>query len=132
MPKSERKYEVSILESEGSCKSNLFEKMAKRGDLTSTKLANVIGCEVEIVGYAKVKIVTDEKEFELMYIDTNEYGLVSTGSEIFYDSVKEYLEDTKQFILKEVKTKKGKTYKAVPKLKNDGKVSEESVDDLPF
>ena len=92
----------------------------------------LLSCEVEIVGYAKVKVVTEDKEFELMYIDTNEYGLVSTGSEIFYDSVKEYLEDTKQFILKEVKTKKGKTYKAVPKLKNDGKVAEESDNDLPY
>ena len=130
-----KKYEVEILEKVGSCDNGLFEKMAKRGDITSRKLAEVVGCKVQINGYAMCKIITDEKEFVVGYYDTEEYGLVSSGSQIFNESVKEYLTDTNRFTLAEVKTKKGKTYKAVPVL-NDKETKTESTaetnDDLPF
>lgn len=109
-------YDVTIKEKMGSCESSLFEKMAQRGDLMSTKLADIVGTNVTIQGYSRVAIHTDDKDFELMYIDTDEYGLVSTGSEIFYESVKDYIEETKSFIIKEIKTKKGKTYKVSPVL----------------
>lgn len=137
-----KKYEVTVLEKKGSCDNALFEKMAKKGDLTSVKLAELIGVEVKIIGYAKCHIVTDEKEFDINYFDTEEYGLVSSGSEIFTESVVDYFGEVESVRLVEVKTKKGKTYKAVPVLGNSKKEEkteqkEETTndllpDDLPF
>ena len=119
------KYEVSVKEKKGSCDNELFEKMAKKGDITSVKLAEVINQFVTLKGYAKCTIKTDEKEFNIFYVDTEEYGLISSGSEIFANSVIDYYGEVDRLRLSEVKTKKGKTYKAVPVL--SGK-----IDDLPF
>ena len=132
-----RKYELTVNEKKGTCDNALFEKMAKKGDLTAIKLSELIGVEVKITGYAKCHIVTDEKEFDINYFDTEEYGLVSSGSEIFTESVVDYFGEVESVRLTEVKTKKGKTYKAVPVLGNNKKEEtikneEETTDDLPF
>lgn len=136
-----KKYEVTILEKKGTCDNPLFVKMAKNGDLTATKVSNLIGSEVKITGYAKCNIVTDDKNFNINYFDTEEYGLVSSGSEIFTESVVDYFGEVESVRLVEVKTKKGKTYKAVPILGNSKKTEqkeentkneEEPKDDLPF
>lgn len=131
-----RKYEVTVLEKKGTCDNALFEKMAKKGDLTAIKLSELVGVEVKITGYAKCHIVTDEKEFDINYFDTEEYGLVSSGSEIFTESVVDYFGEVESVRLTEVKTKKGKTYKAVPVLGNNKKETtkneEEATNDLPF
>ena len=133
-----KKYEVSVLEKKGTCDNSLFEKMAKKGDLTSVKLAELLGVEVKITGYAKCHIVTDDKEFDINYFDTEEYGLISSGSEIFTESVEDYFGEVESVRLTEVKTKKGKTYKAVPVLANNKKEQkaeekeETTNDDLPF
>lgn len=131
-----RKYEVKVLTKKGSCDTTLFEKMAKKGDLTSTKLSEVIGAEVTINGYATCEITTDEKTFVISYFDTEEYGLISSGSEIFKESVEDYYGEVERVKLVEVKTKKGKTYKAVPVLATNKKVEERNeqiaADDLPF
>ena len=132
-----RKYEVTVNEKKGTCDNALFEKMAKKGDLTAIKLSELVGVEVKITGYAKCHIVTDEKEFDINYFDTEEYGLVSSGSEIFTESVVDYFGEVESVRLTEVKTKKGKTYKAVPVLGNNKKEEttkneEETTDDLPF
>ena len=138
MEKETRKYEVKVIEKKGTCDNNLFEKMAKKGDLTSVKLAELIGVEVKITGYAKCHIVTDDKEFDINYFDTEEYGLISSGSEIFTESVEDYFGEVESVRLTEVKTKKGKTYKAVPVLSNNKKeekqeANEETTnDDLSF
>lgn len=138
MKKETTKYEVKVIEKKGTCDNNLFEKMAKKGDLTSVKLAELIGVEVKITGYAKCHIVTDDKEFDINYFDTEEYGLISSGSEIFTESVEDYFGEVESVRLTEVKTKKGKTYKAVPVLSNNKKeekqeANEETTnDDLPF
>lgn len=113
-----KKYEVTVLEKKGTCNNELFEKMAKKGDLTSIKLSELIGVEVKIAGYAKCNIVTDDKNFNIYYFDTEEYGLISSGSEIFADSVTTYYGEVEKVRLVEIKTKKGKTYKAVPVLGN--------------
>jgi hypothetical protein len=132
-----RKYEVEIKEKKGTCDTTLFEKMAKNGDITATKVSELIGVEVKITGYAKCKITTDEKTFDINYFDTEEYGLVSSGSEIFAESVSTYFGEVNSVRLTEVKTKKGKTYKAVPVL--SGKKQEQTIEnkketenDLPF
>lgn len=132
-----RKYEVTVNEKKGTCDNTLFEKMAKKGDLTAIKLSEIVGVEVKITGFAKCHIVTDEKEFDINYFDTEEYGLVSSGSEIFTESVVDYFGEVESVRLTEVKTKKGKTYKAVPVLGNNKKEEtrkneEETTDDLPF
>lgn len=116
-----RKCEVTVNEKKGTCDNALFEKMAKKGDLTAIKLSELVGVEVKITGYAKCHIVTDEKEFDINYFDTEEYGLVSSGSEIFTESVVDYFGEVESVRLTEVKTKKGKTYKAVPVLGNNKK-----------
>ena len=133
-----RKYEVTVKEKKGTCDNALFEKMAKKGDLTAIKLSELVGVEVKIKGYAKCHIVTDEKEFDVNYFDTEEYGLVSSGSEIFTESVVDYFGEVESVRLTEVKTKKGKTYKAVPVLGNNKKEEkteqkeEATNNDLPF
>lgn len=116
-----KKYEVTVNEKKGTCDNALFEKMAKKGDLTAIKLSELVGVEVKITGYAKCHILTDEKEFDINYFDTEEYGLVSSGSEIFTESVVDYFGEVESVRLTEVKTKKGKTYKAVPVLGNNKK-----------
>lgn len=140
MNEPKRKYEVTVKEKKGSCDNSLFEKMAKRGDITAIRLHEIVGTVVKIIGYAKCSIVTDEKTFDINYFDTEEYGLISSGSEIFADSVIEYFGEVDNVRLTEVKTKKGKTYKAVPVLGNKTSEKkeetenkkEETTDDLPF
>lgn len=134
-----KKYEVNIIESQGTCKNELFEMMAKNGDLTATKVTELLGKIVKVTGYALCNIVTEDKNFDLNYFDTEEYGLISSGSEIFKNSIVDYYDKVEYVRLTEVKTKKGKTYKAVPML---GKKSvnieskpenkKEVNDDLPF
>ena len=137
MEKQKRTYKVEILEKKGTCESEIFELMAKNGDLTSQKLADMIGAQVKITGYAVCHITTDDKDFSVTYFDTEEYGLISSGSEVFLESVITYFGKVDKVILTQIKTKKGKTYKAVPVLKANKKEEtknekEESDNDLPF
>lgn len=134
-----KKYNVEVKEKVGSCDNALFEKMAKKGDITATKIAELLGEVVKITGYAYCEITTDEKTFKILYVDTEEYGLISSGSEIFKESVEDYYGDVEYVRLTEVKTKKGKTYKAVPILgKRENKEEKttnketETDKDLPF
>ena len=126
------KYEVLIKKAEGSCNNSLFEKMAKRGDLQATKITSILNNVVTIKGYAKCNIVTDDKNFDLTYYDTKELGLISSGSEIFAESVIEYYGEVNKFRIVEVKTRKGKTYKAIPELTENEETEKETTDDLPF
>ena len=131
MSDEKKKYEVEILESKGACDKDIFKKMVKRGDIVAEKLANIIGKVVTITGYAVCKVKTDEKEFTMCYYAVGD-GFFSSGSEYFLDSVKEYFSDCDSFKLAEIKTKKGKTYKAVPVLAENNPKELESEDDLPF
>lgn len=135
------KYEVKVQVKKGSCDNSLFEKMAMKGDITATKLSEVLGQVVHIIGYASCTITTEDKTFDINYFDTDEFGLISSGSEIFFESVKDYFEEVDEVRLTEVKTKKGKTYKAVPILDNKKRANNEETtkkeeettnDELPF
>ena len=137
----EKKYIVTVESKVGTCDNNLFEKMAKKGDITAIKLNEIIGKVVHITGYASCKIETEDKTFNITYYDTEEYGLFSSGSEIFEESVGDYFNEVEMVRLTEVKTKKGKTYKAVPILDKKTKNNEETTkkeeqttenDELPF
>lgn len=131
-----KKYEVEVLEKAGTCDSNLFEKMAKKGDITATSIKEFVGKVVTVLGYSKCKIATDEKEFEINYYDTDEYGFISTGSQIFHESIVDYFGEVDQVRIVEVKTKKGKTYKAQPvigkKKEETNKMEIDENDELPF
>ena len=132
MSEKAKKYEVKIIKKVGTCDVDLFEDMAKRGDLQATKLGQLVGTEVKITGYALCHITTDEKDFDINYYDTEEYGLVSSGSDIFRDSVEAYFGKVEAVRLTEVKTKQGKTYNAVPVLSKKSSNIEVTADDLPF
>lgn len=112
MAKNEN-YNVEILSAWGSCEKAMFQKQAEKGDITSQKIEEFINAVVTINGYATTKITTKDKEFELNYFVTDK-GIMSTGSKVFLDSIKDYIEDTKLFKVLKIKTKKGYTYKAQP------------------
>lgn len=115
-----KKYELTINEAKGSCNTELFKKMAKKGDISASKISDFVGKVVRITGYAKAHIETDEKEFNITYYATDD-GYFSTGSEYFNKSLLDYLGDAdiEAFKILKVKTKKGFTYKASPIIMSD-------------
>lgn len=117
-----KKYELTINETKGSCNTELFKKMAKKGDISASKIDAFVDKVVKITGYADAHIVTDDKEFDITYYATDD-GYFSTGSKYFNESLNDYLEDTDTFKILKVKTKKGFTYKASPIF--NGNVNEE-------
>lgn len=130
------KYEVKILNKVGACNSNIFEKMAKAGDVTAEKVTECIGKIVKITGYALCEITTDEKTFQVGYYATDE-GFITSGSEIFFNSVNNYFGDVERFKIVKVKTKQGNTYKVVPILETENEKEETTNEvvngnDLPF
>ena len=116
-----KKYEVTIKEAYGSCDSNLFKKMAQKGDITSVKVQEMLGKVVNITGYAICHITTEDKEFDMGYFATND-GIISTGSEVFADSVSDYIGEVELFKIVSLKTKKGTTYKVSPILTEDSEL----------
>lgn len=134
-----KKYEVTINEKEGTCNNSLFEKMAKKGDINAEKVKDFVGKIITLKGYAGCTIETDEKTFNNNFYDTLEYGFISSGSQYFHDSVKDYFGEVKRFIIKEIKTKQGTTYKVQPILEEPSEKKEETenkkeetTDNLPF
>lgn len=108
-----KNYKVEILEKKGSCDTKLFEKMVENGDINSTKVSEMINEVIEITGYAVCHIITEDKEFDMNYFATTK-GIVSTGSNVFKESVLDYISDCSKFVIKSLKTKKGTTYKVSP------------------
>ena len=108
-----KKYELTIEKATGSCDTELFKKMAKKGDITASKIEDFVGKVVKITGSADANIKTDDKEFTITYYATDD-GYFSTGSEWFKESLNDYIDDTDTFKILKVKTKKGHTYKASP------------------
>ena len=116
-----KKIEVTINNTWGACKNPLFEKMAKKCDITSDRVKDICGTVVKINGYAHATIKTEDNEFDIHYYSTDN-GIISTGSDVFHDSVIDYIDEIDTFVIKSVKTRKGTTYKAVPLL-NDFETS---------
>lgn len=113
-----KNYEVKIVESKGSCDSTIFEKMAQNGDITSKKVSECIDSVITLTGYAVCHITTSDKEFDMGYYATTT-GMISTGSEVFRNSIEEYYGEVDTFQIVSVKTKKGTTYKVTPVLLNN-------------
>ena len=122
---AERKYKVTIKESKGVCDSEMFKLMAGNGDLQAQKLKDLTDCEITVNGYALVNIETEDKNFDMTYISTNEYDLISSGSEILKNSLLTYYGKADRFIIKEIKTRQGSTYKLQPALSNKEEKIEE-------
>lgn len=112
-----RTYSVEITKAEGACNSEVFKKMAKNGDIQSEKVTENIGRVITLTGYALAHITTADKEFDMGYYSTTE-GMLSTGSQVFKDSVEEYYGEIDTFKIVSIKTKKGTTYKVTPVLVN--------------
>ena len=129
------KYEVEVKSMVGTLENKTFEKMAKKGDITATKIVDIMGKVVTITGYSECEIETQDKKFSILYVNTEEFGIVSAGSEIFKESVEDYFGEVEKFRIKSIKTKKGNTYKAVPILsycaeENKGE-PEENIQEIP-
>ena len=103
-----KKYELTIKETTGSCNTELFKKMAKKGDISASKIENFVDKVVRITGSANAHIETDDKEFDITYYATDD-GYFSTGSKYFNESLNDYLKDTDTFKILKVKTTKGYT-----------------------
>lgn len=113
--KKKSKYVVTINTKHGTLDNPLFEKMAEKGDITSTSISELVGASITIIGHATATIETDDKSFSMSYYDTEEYGIVHSGNNtLFTESVEVYIEDINVFIIKAVKCKMGTAYKAVP------------------
>ena len=107
------KYVVTINDAKGKCTESLFQKMATNGDISADRVKNCVGKTFELLGYAKCNIQTEDKNFDVVYYATKT-GYISSGSEVFFDSILKYIDDAKVFTIKEIKTSKGTTYKASP------------------
>lgn len=120
-----KKYEVTIKESKGTCSKPLFAKMVKNGDVTAEKVCDSVGKIVKIDGYADCHLIVGDKEFDITYYATNE-GLLSSGSEVFKQSVLNYIDENVMCKIMKIKTNKGTTYKVSPILVDDetGEVQE--------
>lgn len=116
MAEKTTKYVAVAKELKGTCDSDLFKTMVEEGDITAQKLSDVLNAEVKILGYAKCHVTVNDNDFDINYFDTAELGLISSGSELFMSSVEKYFGKVDYVRLTEIKTKKGKTYKAVPVL----------------
>lgn len=127
-----KKREVKILTAYGSCDNKLFKKMAMKGDIIAEKVADMLNVKVKLTGYAVIEITTEEKTFKIMYYAHDE-GFISSGSEFLLESVEDYIDEADYFKFKEIKTKKGKTYKVVPCMnQNHEEESNNSDEDLSF
>lgn len=107
------KFEIKLLEKKGSCEQDLFEEMVKAGDIQATPVKNMIGENVKITGYALANIKTEDKDFDMNYFATDK-GILSTGSNVFKDSVVKYFGKCSEFRIIELRTKKGTTFKVTP------------------
>ena len=128
-----KKYDVRIMDCDGSCKNPLFEKMAAKGDITASGgVKDFVGDVVSVKGYADCHITTSEKDFDVLYLDTDK-GYISTGSKVFKDGFIDYYADgIEKFRVVAVKCSKGTTYKAVPIFHSIETDIETDEEELPF
>lgn len=119
MEKSKTNYIVEIKEDtvSGSLNNDLFRVMCARGDVNSISVSELVGEHITITGNALADITVNDDVIHTEYFDTVEKGIIHCGSgTMFSDSVSDYIEYTNKFIIRGVKCKKGKGYKAVPLL----------------
>lgn len=114
MKKTEKKYEITLINSEGTCDTVLFKKMVSKADVTSTPITELVGKTFTPTGSADVHIKTSDKEFDRLLIDTKEYGIIHTSSSVFEDGFADYSGECNIMRIVGVKAKLGTCYKCVP------------------
>lgn len=115
MTEKERIYEVTVKTMDGTLNSEIFQKMARHGDITSTNVAEMVDAKVTITGRATTHIKTNDTEFDMAYFNTDEYGIINCGEGTLFDeSYTDYRDDTNYFIINKIKCKLGTAFKAVP------------------
>jgi len=116
--KAKKKYVVTVKETIGTLDTDIFRKMASKGDITSVSVTEFDGQVFTVTGEAYATIETEEKMFDMAYFNTEEYGIIHCGGGTLFDeSISDYLtDDIKKFRVIKVKCKMGNGYKAVPVL----------------
>lgn len=128
-----KKFNVTINSVTGTLDNEIFKKMASKGDITSVSVSNCSGKKVTITGKAEATIETEEKTFNCVYFNTDEYGIIHCGAGTMFDeSYDDYSDMTDTFLVSCIKCKMGKGYKAVPKMEDNTDNKSEDVDDTPF
>ena len=107
-------FKVTIHSTTGTCDTNLFKKMCERGDLNSVRVKDAVGDIIKVTGIADVTIECNgEEPFDIYYYATDN-GIYSSGSELFYESVTDYIDECNTFKIITIKTKRGTAFKASP------------------
>lgn len=114
MKKAEKTFEITLISSEGTCDTALFKKMIDKADVTSTPVKDLVGKVFTPTGSAYVHIKTKDKEFDRQLIDTKEYGVIHTSSNVFADGFADYRGECDSMRIVGVKAKLGTCYKCVP------------------
>lgn len=135
MKKVEKNFEITLLSAEGTCDTALFKKMIDKADVTSTPVKDLVGKVFTPTGSAYVHIKTKDKEFDRQLIDTKEYGVIHTSSDVFADGFADYRGECVSMRIVGVKAKLGTCYKCVPVstvLETEQLDNAESDEGLPF
>ena len=112
--KTNSNFKITIHSTEGTRDTSLFKKMCERGDLNSMRVKDCVGDVIRITGFADVTIECNgEEPFDIHYYATDN-GIYSSGSELFYESVTDYIGECNTFKIISVKTKRGTAFKASP------------------
>ena len=128
-----KNFEITLINSEGTCGTTLFKKMISKADVTSTPITELVGKTFTPTGSANVHIKTTEKEFDRLLIDTKEYGIIHTSSTVFEDGFSDYRGECDKMRVVGVKAKLGTCYKCVPVITAESEeVTEDSDEPLPF
>lgn len=114
MKKAEKNFEIILKGAEGTCDTPLFKKMIDKADVTSTPIKELVGKVFTPTGSAYVHVKTHDKEFDRHLIDTKEYGVIHTSSEVFADGFADYRGECDSMRIVGVKAKLGTCYKCVP------------------
>lgn len=114
MKKETKGFEVTLNNAAGTLNTELFKKMCSKGDVTSISITELVGCTFTPQGEAECHIKTTEREFDRTYIDTVEYGIIHTASQIFLDDYADYSGECDTMRIVAVKAKLGTCYKCVP------------------
>lgn len=114
MKKVEKNFEITLHSAEGTCDTALFKKMIDKADVTSTPVKDLVGKVFTPTGSAYVHIKTKDNEFNRQLIDTKEYGIIHTSSDVFADGFADYREECDSMRIVGVKAKLGTCYKCVP------------------
>lgn len=134
MKKAEKNFEITLINSEGTCNTALFKKMVSKADVTSTPITELVGKTFTPTGSAYVHIKTSDKEFDRLLIDTKEYGIIHTSSSVFEDGFADYSGECDSMRIVGVKAKLGICYKCVPVITASEQLDNAESDDegLPF